>query len=767
MLAGIGATLTIAAVISVMIIHAYALADDRRQANSIVQALAGMSQGTLSTTTAAFHGAPITSVSFERERLDQLFPLEVVELQRLVPGSSEAVRFLKAFHTYHSVADREWSALLTDDRPAAARLDGAARSEFGEMLAAANVAQKALESGARQGVRVANTTSVAALVITSLFALFLLRRIGRVRRAEAIRSIQEGVLRQSEQRFRSLVQRASDMITVFSPDGTILYDSPAVERILGWTSAEREGTSIWDTIHPEDRPMLEEVKARILASPGASETVEFRRRDAAGGWRWVESTGTNMLDEPTIGGVVTNYRIVDDRKAYEGQLLTQALHDPLTSLANRDLFRDRVEHLLARRNRSDGKSAVFFLDLDDFKTVNDGLGHAAGDALLIEVGKRISGVVREGDTVARLGGDEFAVLADAIDEASGWHERLAHRMLGAMGLPFEVSGRLIFVRASIGIMLDDGTMSDADEFLRAADVAMYTAKAHGKGRYELFDAGMQMGILDRVTIEADLREGIAQRQFEVHYQPIVSLADGTLAGAEALVRWRHPDKGLLPPVEFIGVAEETGLIVPLGNLVLEQACGQLAEWRDGGAIGPDFSMSINVSVRQLQAPGLAEELMRLINDLSIDPGQLVLEITETALVNDIDLVEARIFELKATGVRIAIDDFGTGYSSLVHLRRFPIDVLKIDKSFIDGVTRGSEDSAITHAILKMADAFGIKTVAEGVERAEQQTKLRRMGCKLAQGFLFGHPVPADQWQHEGPFGPPPLPIVGAAAAGSR
>ena len=743
--AGIVATVTIALGISLMIINVYGTADDRRRANTMVQALAGMSQGTTSTTTAAFHGAPIASVTYERERLDHIFPSLTAEVPRLAPRSREVQLFLTAFRAYHLAADREWSALKANDFEAAGRDDVVAHAKFEELLKVAQIATRALEADATHAVRAANATSVAALVIASLLAFFLLRRIGGIRRGEAIRNIQEDSLRHSEQRFRSLVQRASDMITVVSPEGVVLYDSPTVERILGWSTADRIGNMVWDSIYPDDLPLIEATMARILTAPGASETIEFRRKDASGKWRWIEATGTNMLDEPSIGGIVANYRIVDDRKAYEAHLLRQALHDPLTGLANRELFQDRVSHLLARRDRSAGASGVFFIDLDDFKTVNDGLGHAAGDALLIEVGKRIAGVVRPGDTVARLGGDEFAVLVESMEEDAGWHEQLAHRILGAMGLPFEIAGRLIFVRASIGIVLDDGSIGDSSEFLRNADVAMYSAKAHGKGRYELFDERMQMKALDRVSIEAELREAIPQEQFEVHYQPIVSLVDGALAGAEALVRWQHPDRGLLPPAEFIGVAEETGLIVPLGKLVLEQACRQLAEWRLGGAVGPEFCMSINVSVRQLQTPGLADELRRLIDELSIDPSQLLLEITETALVHDIDFIEKRISELKATGVQIAIDDFGTGYSSLVHLQRFPVDVVKIDKSFIDGVTRGSEDAAITQAVLKMANAFGIKTIAEGVERVEQQTKLRRMGCKLAQGYLFGKPAPAAQW----------------------
>jgi EAL domain-containing protein (putative c-di-GMP-specific phosphodiesterase class I) len=312
-----------------------------------------------------------------------------------------------------------------------------------------------------------------------------------------------------------------------------------------------------------------------------------------------------------------------------------------------------------------------------------------------------------------------------------------------MTLPFEVAGKLIFVRASIGVMLDNGLGQNVDVLLCDADVAMYTAKAQGKNRFAMFNEGMQMGGA-RVALESELQLGIERKEFEVYYQPIVSLSDGTTHAVEALVRWRHPELGLLPPGEFIGVAEETGLIVPLGRLVLAQACDQLAEWKSRPATPPGFAMHVNVSVRQLRDPGLKAELERLIDHCGIHASDLVLEITETALVHDMDIMETRVMELKDIGVRIAIDDFGTGYSSLVHLRRFPIDILKIDKTFIDGITRGSEDAAIVEAVIKLARVLKIDTVAEGVERADQQTELRRMGCKYAQGYLFGRPKPGDR-----------------------
>ncbi|MEA2499664.1 MAG: hypothetical protein QOH26_2069 [Actinomycetota bacterium] len=434
-----------------------------------------------------------------------------------------------------------------------------------------------------------------------------------------------------------------------------------------------------------------------------------------------------------------------DQKVYELRLAHQAFHDPLTGLANSALFRDRISHLLRRRERSVRNFALYFLDLDDFKAINDELGHAAGDELLRGVGERLVGVMRAEDTVARLGGDEFAVLAERWNGSDNWHEVLARRILETTRLPYEVNGRLIMVRASLGVVLHDDLIQDVqiDDLLRDADVAMYSAKAHGKSRFALFEEGMHNGSQDRSALENEIMLGIARGEFVPFYQPIVSLSDGRLRASEALVRWNHPERGLLPPSEFIDIAEASGLIVPLGRQVLAYACEQLARWKASSAELHGLRMHVNVSVRQLNDPELKADLERLIAQYAIDPSDLVLEITETSLVHDIDVATELLKGLKEVGVLIAIDDFGTGYSSLVHLRRFPIDILKIDKSFVDGITRGPEDAAIVEAVVTLARELNMDTVAEGVETIEQLNELRRMRCLFAQGYLLGRPKPGD------------------------
>ncbi|MEA2477886.1 MAG: hypothetical protein QOC87_2085, partial [Actinomycetota bacterium] len=436
-----------------------------------------------------------------------------------------------------------------------------------------------------------------------------------------------------------------------------------------------------------------------------------------------------------------------ERKLYEQKLAHQALHDPLTDLANSALFRDRVAHLLQRRESSARSFALYFLDLDDFKTINDELGHAAGDELLCGVGERLTKTMRSEDTVARMGGDEFAILAERGSGSDDWHERLARRILDTTKLPYEVAGKLILMRASLGVVLHDGATqgTQINDLLRDADMAMYTAKAHGKGRFELFDEAMQIGARDRIAVESEMILGIERGEFVAFYQPIVSMSDGVVRASEALVRWNHPTRGLLAPGEFMDIAEETGLIVPLGRQVLAEACNHLAECKTHAASPLGLRMHVNVSVAQLHDVGLKAHLKRLLAENAIDPCDLVLEITETTLIHDIEGMAEVLKDLKEIGIRIAIDDFGTGYSSLSRLRHFPIDILKIDKAFVDGITHGPEDAAVVGALITLARGLNMEIVAEGVERADQLKELHRMGCAFAQGYLLGRPSPAEHF----------------------
>jgi diguanylate cyclase (GGDEF)-like protein/PAS domain S-box-containing protein len=472
----------------------------------------------------------------------------------------------------------------------------------------------------------------------------------------------------------------------------------------------------------------------------------------SGPWRHVLASGREIQVEiashelefagrPAIHPLALD---VTEQLALQAELKHAAFHDTLTGLANRALFHDRVDHALDVSQRHDHRVAVLFVDLDGFKTVNDGLGHAAGDALLVGVAERFTGCLRPGDTIARLGGDEFGLLLEDVGEPSV-AVSIAQRMLDALAEAFDVAGNETFVSASIGIRVSDASATSAGTLLRDADAAMYAAKAAGKGRYRLFETAMHQSAVHDLELRAELQRAIERAQFTLHYQPLVSLATGTVQGVEALIRWQHPRRGLVAPAVFIGAAEETGLINPIGRWVLREACTQARAWRDRRPGGQPLTMAVNVSVRQLRDADLVDDVRAALHASGIDPRSLVLEITESTLVDDVDDVVRQLSALKALGVQIAVDDFGTGYSSLSYLRRLPIDVLKIDRSFVDGVVGAdSEGTTFVRSIVDLAHSLGLETVAEGIEQAAQLEHLRTTGCDYGQGYLFAHPAPASE-----------------------
>jgi len=426
-----------------------------------------------------------------------------------------------------------------------------------------------------------------------------------------------------------------------------------------------------------------------------------------------------------------------DLLSTQGQLSHQALHDALTGLPNRILVFDRAKQMLARARRAQAPVAALYVDIDNLKYVNDTYGHAAGDELLQVVGARLSGAIRESDTAGRLGGDEFAVLVEPSLDATP--ELVAERLLDVLHQPIELAaarGRTVSITASIGITY--GHHATAEELLRDADLALYEAKAAGKNSYTVFDSRMRTGVQDRLELERDLEEALAAEQFVLLYQPIFDLEAETMTGVEALIRWHHPTHGIIPPDKFIPIAEDSGLIVPIGRWVLDTACAQAAAWhRQGHPLG----MSVNVSARQLEHDNLLDEVHEALHVTGLDPDSLTLEITETALMRDSVAAAQRLRKLKMLGVRIAIDDFGTGYSSLAYLRQFPVDALKIDRSFISGIAESRESSnALIHTLVQLGKTLGIKTLGEGIEDQAQLQRLQREQCDLGQGFLFARPL---------------------------
>jgi len=441
-----------------------------------------------------------------------------------------------------------------------------------------------------------------------------------------------------------------------------------------------------------------------------------------------------------IVGRVWSFRDVTQRKHLEDELAHQAFHDSLTGLANQALFRDRVEHALARTARRESHLAVLFLDLDNFKMVNDSLGHTAGDQLLVEVSARLLSCLRDGDTAARLGGDEFALLVeDAVDERDAI--AVAERVTACLRQPFPLAGKEVFAGASVGIAFAERGV-DCDQVLRNADLAMYTAKGLGKNRFEVFAPEMHTNAVDRLEVEAELRRALERHELRLLYQPIVDLATGHVTGVEALIRWQHPERGLLGPDVFIPVAEDTGLIEPIGRWVLTEACAQAERWNTEHLHSTPISVSVNVSPRQLRDPQIIEDVAGALGTTGAVPASITLEITEGAMMQDTEVALVHLKALKALGVRLAVDDFGTGYSSLSYLQRFPIDVLKIDRSFVDGIDRGPEESALARAIVRLAQSLRLEAVAEGVENEHQADMLRRLGCPRAQGYLYARPSPA-------------------------
>jgi len=588
----------------------------------------------------------------------------------------------------------------------------------------------------------------ALALLAGVWAWGCLLILGALRRRLALgRLALTQELRTSEARFRSLVQRAFDVVTVAGADGVVRYTSGSVERVLGYGDRQLLGMPLASLVHPDDRELLPAFLDEVTAAPGRTTSIEWRVRHRDGSWLEVETVATNLLHLPEVGGIVLNTRNLSERKALERELARRASHDPLTGLLSRPLLRRRIGLALDRGVRSGYGCALLLLDLDAFKAVNDRLGQLAGDQVLVAVATLLRECLRPSDTAARLGGDEFAVLLEVgggEGAAAAQAVALAERVCQALQVPVSVDGKAVAVSASIGIRAaapgGGGARPGPEELLRDAETAMYIAKTRGGGAWQVFDEPMRAAALARRDVEADLRQAVDNQVFTLRYQPVIDLASGHVAGFEALVRWRHPERGLVMPEEFIAIAEEIGVIVPLGRWALETACEALRDWQDRFPSEPRRWVAVNLSVRQLQQPELLDDVAAALAAAGLDAGDLVLELTETVFADDADEIVERLGALRELGVHVAIDDFGTGYSSLGYLRRLPVDTLKVAKPFVDGMRRGPAEAALVRAIVRLGSTLQLRVIAEGVEDERQAAELGALGCAFAQGFHFGRPL---------------------------
>ena len=556
-------------------------------------------------------------------------------------------------------------------------------------------------------------------------------------------------LRASQQRFAALVERSTDIICIIDEQGCIAYHSPAAERLLGYEPGSWIGTPFTAVVHPEDQAELNETFRRLVLEPSLMPLAEVRVTTVDGQWRHVEISATNRLADPAVRGIVANVRDVTERAEAATRLAWQAFHDSLTGLPNRALLADRLGHAVERARRVGDLTALLFLDLDRFKLVNDSMGHEAGDLLLVEVASRLEQAVRAGDSVARLGGDEFVILVESVSETDEV-SALAERIGAVVAEPIPLPQGMVTVTASIGIAYDSGR--GPEHLLRDADTALYRAKEKGRNRYHVFTESLRTAALRRMTAEQELRDALEHGRIEVHYQPIVGLADGRIAAVEALLRIRTEDGGLELPGEYIEVADESGLIVPVGAAVLDRACAALAGWRAASATSPGH-VAVNVSARELGSPGFTDRVLSSLERHGLSADDLVLEFTEATVIGADRATLRAVDWLHRRGVGLSIDDFGTGYSSLAYLKRFPIRSVKLDRTFVGGLGVDPSDAEIVRAVVTLGRSLRLEVVAEGIETLDQLRSLQDLGCDFGQGFLLGHPVPAEDLRFDGPVLP--------------
>jgi diguanylate cyclase (GGDEF)-like protein/PAS domain S-box-containing protein len=652
-----------------------------------------------------------------------------------LPGQFQDVLYLCCYAPIAIAGREQMRTLGAPVRSMSSTSDALARSlPYAAMLAAFLVLVYFSRSN------IGGPAPIMTMVVFALTLLLMVRQ-GVMLRGDALVRERKAA-RIVEDRYASLIANASDVIMIVAGDGMVRFVSPACERTLGLKPEALVGRNLNDLWSGEDREKLRAFLAEVAAAPtGTVGPVELRIE--RGNRRHViESVGSNLSQDPAVQGLALNFRDISERKALEEQLRQLAFHDPLTLLANRNLFRDRVQHALTLAQRGQSSVAVMFLDLDNFKNINDSLGHDAGDRLLQAVAQRIVKTTRSSDTVARLGGDEFAVLVEGIATITEV-QRLADALIATLDVPFPLNGMEVRVGASIGVAFS-ARESGTETLLSNADIAMYHAKAAGKNRHVTFQTQMQDMLQERLRLEADIGRAFSREEFFLEYQPIVDLGTRSLLGVEALVRWRHPEAGVLPPARFIHVVEECGQIDKLGRWVLRRACQDLCNWRGAIAGASGLRLAVNISGQHLQHGELVHDVAQALHESGFEAENLVIELTESTIMYNTDANLERFHRLKALGVRLAIDDFGTGYSSLSYLHRFPIDILKIDRSFVSRLTNSDNGPELASAVITLGETLGLDTVAEGIEMEPQVAALLALGCVAGQGFLFAKAAPLEQ-----------------------
>ena len=604
-------------------------------------------------------------------------------------------------------------------------------------LAGASVAGVTVKFGGQVSLNTALMIAPAIAVVYFTYRLYLKNFEASIAQAEQAQQHAE-VLQESEERFRSAFDHAAIGMALVSPEGHWLQVNNSFCEIVGYSEQELSAMDIQTIAHPEDLETILMQLRQIGEGKLPSCQMEKRYLHKHGHEVWVLLSVSQHRDMQSLR-FIFQIQDITNRKHAEARLVHNAFHDGLTGLPNRDLFIDHLKLAIARRRRNeDYRFSVLFLDLDRFKIVNDSLGHYMGDQLLVHFAHRLEACLRPGDTVARLGGDEFTILLEDLKDPSE-PKKVAERIQQALGIPFDLNGNMVFTTASIGIVRGVG-YEKPESILRDADTAMYQAKLQGRMQTELFDEGMHNRAVRLLELETDLRRAVERQEFVVHYQPIVSLDTFKVCDFEALVRWEHPERGLISPDEFIPLAEDTGLIIPIGQWVLREACRQMREWQDCYPCDPPLSVSVNLSGKQFLQPDLTEQMKQILDETGLDARCLRLEITESVVMKNPEAAADLLKQLRALGIGISMDDFGTGYSSLSYLHRFPISTLKIDRSFVSRMQDSTENLEIVRTIILLAQSLGIDVTAEGIETVEQLGQLRALGCESGQGYYFSRPM---------------------------